>query len=232
MLVICSVAIWECVRGCYRTHAEQVRLRAVQGEMKLPKKDMRKLNALLQRKLQDLTIDERQTLVSLAEAAGVDLKGVFPPDRAPEQELPTAASSSSFRATHQWQEPPTASAADEEFLRQRRRQRAALPRRPSPPRSTYEDLVEEDERQRRAIREPLVAPREPLGASSLGGTRDAAVQVELLREMPRVVFTTPSGGCVHATRDCSTLARSTKYIQKDVCAKCIPGQREQTERPK
>ena len=64
--------------------------------------------------------------------------------------------------------------------------------------------------------------------------KDPEVQVELLREMPRVVFTvfsTLSGGCVHATRDCSTLNRSTKYIQKHVCAKCIPGQREHTERP-
>ena len=36
------------------------------------------------------------------------------------------------------------------------------------------------------------------------------------------------GGCIHATSDCSTLNRSTKFTQKDVCAKCIPGQREVT----
>ena len=233
MLVICSVAVWEFVRGCYRHHLDSTRVKALQGETRLPKRDMRRLNTLLQKRPQDLTVDERQSLITLAEAAGVDLSGVF------QAEEPQSAASTSGRTARAQPEtpiadPPTASAADEEFLRRRRRERASLVREPSPPRlPTYEDIIEEDERRRQRIsRDSRLGPCEPLGSPSPSRRmRDMAVQVELLREMPRVVFTTPSGGCVHATRDCSTLNRSTKYVQKDVCAKCIPGQREHTERP-
>ena len=113
----------------------------------------------------------------------------------------------------------------------RRMQRSRLPpkRPPTPPRPTYEDLVEEDERQWRQLGEPVLA-FEPFVRDGTR-TRDVATQVELLREMPREVYTTPSGGCVHATRDCSTLCKSTKYVKKDVCQRCIPGQRELTDRP-
>ena len=84
--------------------------------------------------------------------------------------------------------------------------------------------MEEDERWRRQLerRSPAFEPRIRAGP----GTRDAAVQVELLREMPKEVYTT-----LHSTRNCSTLCKSTKYIKKDVCQRCIPGQRETADRP-
>eukprot|EP00439_Symbiodinium_sp_Y106_P014523 s9297_g2.t1 len=233
MLVICSVAVWEFVRGCYRHHLDSARVKALQGETRLPKKDMRRLNTLLQRRPQDLTIDERQSLIALAEAAGVDLTGILQAEE-PQRGATVSRGVATAQPEAPVLDPPTASAADEDFLRRRRRERASLIREPSPPRlPTYEDIIEEDERRRqRAARDLRSAPCEPLGSPSpTRRMRDVAVQVELLREMPRVVFTTPSGGCVHATRDCSTLNRSTKYVQKDVCAKCIPGQREHTEIP-
>ena len=37
-----------------------------------------------------------------------------------------------------------------------------------------------------------------------------------------------SGSCIHGTRDCSTMNKSTKYVQKEVCQTCIPGQKEVT----
>ncbi|CAE7605323.1 RE1 [Symbiodinium sp. KB8] len=231
MLVICSVAVWEGVRSCYRSQVEPFRLRYLQGEAKLPKKDMRRLNALLQRKPQDLSVDERQTLITLADAAGVDLTGVFSQDKVLVEASTTTTASLPGSSSARPIEMPSASAADVDFLRERRRQRRMLPRETSPPRSTYEDLVEEDDRRRRLYREAPPAPIGPLSRERPGrASRDVAVQVEVLKEMPRVVFTTPSGGCVHATRDCSTLNRSTKFIKKDVCAKCIPGQAETTER--
>ena len=62
----------------------------------------------------------------------------------------------------------------------------------------------------------------------MGGARSVGTQVEMLKEMPKVVYVTPSGNCVHASRDCSTLSQSTKFSAKEVCSKCIPGQKEVT----
>ena len=78
---------------------------------------MRRLNALLRRKPQDLSIDERQTLVTLAEAAGVDLTGVFSSVDGPMsfQEEQRQASTVRSRQPSPVPEPPTACAADEEF---------------------------------------------------------------------------------------------------------------------
>ena len=109
-----------------------------------------------------------------------------------------------------------------------RRQRPAFTRELSPPRTTYEDIVEEVERRCRDLaRGPTTAAREYEERSlSMRRTRDAAVQVELLKEMPRVVFHHPErrmcsrhSGLQHP-RSC-----------EGVCAKCMPGQREHTERP-
>ena len=234
MLVICTVALWEAGRGCLRGQGEAARLRSLQ-ETRMSKREMKQLNALLQRDPAELRPDERETLMNLADVAGVDLSHIL-------KRSPTRSSSSSAevepRATEERDPappvfippPPSASAADEEFLRMRRMQRAGLPRPPpEPPTHTYEDLVEEDERRRRSLGEPVLAfePREP----SRPRTREVATQVELLKEMPKEVYTTPSGGCVHATRDCSTLSKSTKFVKKDVCQRCISGQRETTERP-
>ena len=135
MLVICSVAVWEFVRGCYRHHLDSTRVKALQGETRLPKRDMRRLNTLLQKRPQDLTVDGRQSLITLAEAAGVDLSGVF------QAEEPQSAASTSGRTARAQPEtpiadPPTASAADEEFLRgqawfENRARRVCLPTRTS-----------------------------------------------------------------------------------------------------
>ncbi|CAE7767290.1 RE2 [Symbiodinium sp. CCMP2592] len=207
MLVICVIALWEGSRHCYRK-AEAARMRSLQAEQKLSKKEMRRLNQM--------------TLTSLAEKAGVDLTKILT------RESVRGAPAPAVRFEEDPPRPPSppvaACAADEEFLRRRRRQRAEIPvrREPSIP-TASEDRYDVPEPTR--VAEEILRGRQ-------GRTRDAEVQVELLKEMPRVVYTTPSGTCIHATRDCSTLNRSTKYIQKDVCAKCIPGQREVTERPR
>ena len=236
MLVICIVALWEAGRACIRGQREATRLRSMQVEQRMSKREMKQLNALLQRDPDSLQPEERESLMILAEAAGVDLSHIL-------RKSSARSSSSSYGAGGEKEEdglptppppsstPPRASVADEEFLRMRRMQRSRLPpkRPPTPPRPTYEDLVEEDERQWRQLGGPVLA-FEPVVRDGTR-TRDVATQVELLREMPREVYTTPSGGCVHATRDCSTLCKSTEYVKKDVCQRCIPGQRELTDRP-
>ena len=62
---------------CYRNHNEAVRLRSLQASQGLTKKEMRQLNALLQRDPGDLLESERRTLMSLAETAGADLSSVI-----------------------------------------------------------------------------------------------------------------------------------------------------------
>ena len=60
-------------------------------------------------------------------------------------------------------------------------------------------------------------------------TREAEVQCELLGDVPKKVYMTPKGTCVHASRSCSTLNASTRFQERDVCQKCVRGQREETE---
>ena len=72
MLVICTVALWEAGKGCMKTKSEAMRLRSLQSEAKLTKKEMRQLNGLLQRDPMGLSEEERLELINLAETAGVD----------------------------------------------------------------------------------------------------------------------------------------------------------------
>ena len=70
MLVICTVALREAGRGCMRRGGEAARLRSLQAEPKMTKREMKQLNGLLQRAPEDLRPHEREALVSLAEVAG------------------------------------------------------------------------------------------------------------------------------------------------------------------
>ena len=76
MMVICVVALWEGGRHCYR-RAEAVRMRSLQAEQRLSKKEMRKLNQVLQRDPDDLSSDDKEVLFALAERVGVDLKKIL-----------------------------------------------------------------------------------------------------------------------------------------------------------
>ena len=77
MLVICTVALWEMGRSCYRSHNEGVRLRSLQFDARLSKKDLRTLNAYLKRNPSDLSTAEREEMASLADQSGVDLSGIL-----------------------------------------------------------------------------------------------------------------------------------------------------------
>ena len=77
MMAICVVAMWELGRSCLRNHGEAFRLRSLQAEQKLSKKEMRELNALLRRDPLQLSEDERHRMIQLADTTGVDLSGIF-----------------------------------------------------------------------------------------------------------------------------------------------------------
>ena len=228
MLAVCAVALWELGRACYRHHGEAARLRSLQAEQKLSKREMRELNALLRRDPAQLLDTEKDRMIQLAETAGVDLSGIL--SRKVETNLSAARTPTEVLGGTEVPPPPdpySACAADEQLLR-RRRQRATREEPPPPPPPTYEDLIEEDERRRRLLR-PSTWTSLPASTDDRSGrVRSVGTQVEMLKEMPSTVYTTPSGTCIHGTRDCSTLNRSTKFIAKEVCAKCIPGQREVT----
>ncbi|CAE7789604.1 RE1 [Symbiodinium sp. CCMP2592] len=229
MLGICFIALWECGRVCWRNRGEAMRLRSLQESQKLSKKEMRELNGLLRRNPAQLQGHEKERMIQLAEATGVDLSGILAGTEGPQFATP-----STVLGGGEVPPPPpspfSACAADEEFLRNRRGERRSQPSPPPPP-PTYEDIVEEDERARRTTSTFYPAPEQVSAETRTYKSRSVGTQVQMLKEMPKVVFVTPSGTCVHATRDCSTLNRSTKFIQKEVCAKCIPGQKEVTERP-
>ena len=223
MLVICVVALWEGGRHCFR-RAEAVRMKSFQADQRLSKKEMRRLNQLLQQDPDALTVEDKGTLISLAEKAGVDLTKILARNST---ENPSYLTNSTSRWKEVYPPPPppseAACPADEDFLRRRRRERSGLQARPEPPLPKWGTEFYE-------VPEPPQVAAEILGGLR-GRSREIGIQVELLQEMPRTVYTTPSGSCIHATRDCSTLAKSTKYIQKDVCTKCIPGQKEVVVRP-
>ena len=230
MLAICAVAIWELGRACYRNHGEALRLRALQGDQRLSKKEMRELNSLLRKEPSQLLPQERERMVRLADATGVDLTGILGKKggtlSSPRMSTPTSAVGGT--PTPPPPEPFSACAADEDLIRMRRAQRRNQVVPPPPP-PTYEDLIEEDERKRKLLSATASTSVawSPLDDAT-ARTRSVGIQVQTLQEMPKVVYVTPTGTCVHGTRDCSTLSRSTKFAAKEVCQKCIPGQREVT----
>ena len=92
-------------------------------------------------------------------------------------------------------DPFRACAAEEELLRERRAQRRRPRTPPRPPPPTYEDLVEEDQR-RRSCSSTTLFGLEPVSSEIRGfRARSVGTQVEMLKEMPKVVFLTPSGTC-------------------------------------
>ena len=191
---------------------------------------MRELNALLRRDPSQLSEGERDRMIQLAETTGVDLSGIFVKRG---QITPTVSRSPTevFGGVATPPPPPepySACAADEEFLRARRNRRKMREDPPPPPPPTYEDIVEEDARRRDALSTSLLQAPETFADVRTGRARSVGTQVEMLKEMPKTVYLTPSGTCVHSSRDCSTLSRSTKFTAKEVCSKCIPGQKEVT----
>ena len=206
MVIICAVALWEGAKAVSRSAAQAVRLRALasdQQEPSLDKQDLRRLNRLLKRGPENLSSEEKRELISLADGAGVDISGVV------------LSAERAVRPPSPRQPPPVqVPTLDDELERMWFGQRAASSSSRQPP----------------SAERP---PPPPIGSirHECGHQRDKEVQVNLLREMPKKVFITPSGGCIHSTRDCSTLAKSVKYIEKEVCMKCMPGQAEITERP-
>ena len=228
MMAICVVALWELGRSCVRNHGEVLRLRSLQGDQRLSKKEMRELNALLRKDPSQLQEGEKDRMIQLAESTGVDLSGIF---QKKSQATPTAARTPTEVfggvSTPPPPDPYSACAADEELLRARRNRKKGREDPPPPPPPTYEDLVEEDDRRRREMFAAPPAPDISAGVRR-AGTCSVGTQVEMLKEMPKVVYVTPTGTCVHASRDCSTLSRSTKFAAKEVCSKCIPGQKEVT----
>ena len=237
MLVICIITLWEAGRVCVRTQGTAARLRSCQAEPKLSKKDLRRLNGLLQMDPGELSPAEKETLINLAEAAGVNLGRIL------HVEASRSSSSSRRGSTPPPPTPPRRTYEDlvEEDDRRRRSLGEAQPVPPPPPPPTCAAVDEEFLRRRRTqedrrfglqlASEPTMGVGDTPREDRRARTREVGVQVELLREMPRCVYMTPSGGCVHSTRDCSTLNKSVKYTQRDVCQRCIPGQREHTDRP-
>ena len=235
MMVICIIALWEAGRVCWRDRSPAARLKAMSAEPRLSKRELRQLNSLLQRDPAELSKEEKADLVQLADAAGVDLRKIL--------QRSSSTSSSSSRPARLWEglspSRPTYEDIVEEDERRRREGGEYIPPPPPPPPTCAAADEEFLRRRRMQGSQPTdfhLAPG-PVGIWSTSRekrsqpTREVGTQVELLREMPRVVYMTPSGGCVHSTRDCSTLNKSVKYQQRDVCQRCIPGQREHTERP-
>ena len=60
-------------------------------------------------------------------------------------------------------------------------------------------------------------------------TQDAWVQCDLGGGVPKKVYMTPKGTCVHATTRCPTLNCSTKFAERDVCQRCIKGQKDEVD---
>ena len=188
----------------------------LQENQKLSKKEMRELNALLMQDPNQLRTHERERMIQLAEATGVDLSGIVAGSASAKAGAFTSVPSTTSGGSEFPPPPPEpfgACAADEEFLRERRAQRLQQ-RTPPPP--TYEDLVEEDGRKRRLQSGYFRTPEQISAEERAYRTRSIGTQVEMLKEMPKVVFVTPSGTYVHATKGCSTVNRSTKFLQKEV----------------
>ena len=123
LLVISAVAVWELVKSCWRNHGEAARLRALQSDQRLSKKEMRELNGLLQRDPRDLRSQEKERMIQLAETAGVDLSGIL--GRKTDSSSSTTSGRNGGGSEATVPPPPdpySASAADEEFLRRRRRE--------------------------------------------------------------------------------------------------------------
>ncbi|CAE7208121.1 GIP [Symbiodinium sp. CCMP2592] len=222
MLVICAVAIWEGCKGAMRSRSDVVRLRSFAGEhdrQRLTKVELRTLSALLQRDPDSLTTEERQDLIHLAglcgsdvsEAVGMNVTSAEP--RRARKPVFEATCSAGIR-------PPDEETYGGPIVPEAEPTRSTRKSsKISAPMSSWEDpaWTERPPLARRPARSP--EPR----------MCDAAIQCELLGDIPKKVYMTPRGTCVHASRSCSTLNCSTRFQERDVCQRCIRGQREETE---
>ena len=197
-------------RSCYRSHNEAVRLRSLQTDAKLSKKELRTLNAYLKRRPTDLSRAEKEEMIALADQAGVDLTGIL-------QTTPMREPDSSTGTVREEDVPPPpppppqaaeACAADEELLYRRRRERSWTGGRKGDA--------------------PFAMATESR-PSSWFRNRDASVQCDLGGEVPKKVYLTPKGTCVHSSTRCPTLNFSTKFQERDVCQRCIKGQKEEVD---
>ncbi|CAE7257247.1 RE1, partial [Symbiodinium sp. CCMP2592] len=179
MLGICFIALWECGRVCWRNRGEAMRLRSLQESQKLSKKEMRELNGLLRRNPAQLQGHEKERMIQLAEATGVDLSGILAGTEGPQFATP-----STVLGGGEVPPPPpspfSACAADEEFLRNRRGERRSQPSPPPPP-PTYEDIVEEDERARRTTSTFYPAPEQVSAETRTYKSRSVGTQVQMLK---------------------------------------------------
>ena len=210
MLVICTIALWEMGRSCYRSHNEGVRLRSLQSDARLSKKELRTLNGYLKRRPADLSRAEKEEMLTLADQAGVDLTGILQKAATREPE------SSSGTVVEEAMPPPPpppppvaeACAADEELLYRRRLGRSWTGGRKG------------------AAAFAMSTESRPF---SFNRHRDVGVQCDLGGEVPKKVYLTPKGTCVHSSTRCPTLNFSTKFQERDVCQRCIKGQKEEVD---
>ena len=145
MLGICFIAVWEFGRVCWRNRGEGVRLRTLQENSRLSKRERRELNALLRRNPAQLQDQEKDRMIQLAEATGVDVSGILAESSGSASSRP-----STVLGGREPPDPPPnpfrACAADEEFLKNRRAERRRQRSPPPPPPPTYEDITEGGER--------------------------------------------------------------------------------------
>ena len=222
MLAICAIAVWEACKYAMKK-GEAVRLKslaAAQERQKLTKVELRTLSALLQRDPESLSKDERMDLVHLAglcgsdvsEAVGMNVAMAKPAAQTSPRPEPTC--SAGIPPKGETYDPPPAPVQPTQRATRKSSKMTA-----SSPMSSWEDPMwtARPELVRGHFRPPPV------------DRRDAAVQCELQGEIPKKVFMTPRGTCVHASRSCSTLNMSTRFQERDMCQKCVRGQREETD---
>ena len=224
MLVICTVAVWEGCKHVFKSRGEAVRLRSMTAppdKGRLSKVELRTLSALLQRDPETLSKEERHDLIHLAglcgsdvsEAVGMNVASTLP---AKVTRASTATCSAGIRPGEDdgLEHAPRA----EPQPREQGRKTSKMPS-PSPMSSWDNPLWNE--------RPELVSG--PLRGIQERRRRDAAVQCELQGEIPKKVYFTPKGTCVHSSKACSTLRSSTRFQERDMCQVCVQGQRVETE---
>ena len=221
MLAVCAVAVWEGCKHVLKPKNEAVRLRSLatsQERQRLTKVELRTLSALLQRNPESLSKEERLDLVHLAGPCGSDVSEAVGMNVAscsqPKEQLEASCSAGIPLGGEEVVEPPP-----QPIPRPQGLPRKSSKMTPAASMSSWEDPM--------WTTRPELAARRPTRAPEVH-SRDASTQCDLQGEFPKKVFMTPKGTCVHASRSCSTLFSSTRFQERDVCQRCIRGQREET----
>ncbi|CAE6930701.1 GIP [Symbiodinium sp. CCMP2592] len=221
MLVICAVAIWEGCKGVIKGRSEVVRLRSLEASrdrQRLSKVELRTLSALLQRDPETLSREERVDLIHLADLCGSDVSEAVgmsvTSSRTRRKSSPTSDPTCSAGIRPEEEKPRAVSPPPQLFPERPTRKGTKIT--PAAPMSSWDDPAWNER--------PSLVKR--FGRTPR--TSEAATQCELLGDIPKKVFMTPRGTCVHASRSCST-GKSTRFQERDVCQKCVRGQREETE---